>query len=210
MAAILAGGLVGCGGGLGADVLAATQITLFGHPDATFSRETVNNIPYASIAVKIGKGPRSLLILWRSEREEMHWLSADGAALVTRHGRVVRTAGLPATIRDTVSSREDPLVTGLHQLGETGSWDRELDLDPEGPVLLYSTFRVIGPRSIEISEINFDTILVEEHVETRGLNWSFTNRYWVDPADGFVWRSRQTIARNFPAVDIEVLKPPAL
>ena len=72
-----------------------------------------------------------------------------------------------------------------------------------------STFEVIGPRNITITEIEFDTILMVERNVAHSLNWTFQNRYWIDPFDGFVWKSRQHIARSFPPIDIEILKPAA-
>lgn len=202
--------LVSCGGGLGVDVVTAARLAIVGHPDTPISREVVNGIPYASIAAKIGKGPRSLLVLWRTEQEDLHWLSADGAAIVTRGGRVVKTAGLPTTIRNTVPRSPDPVAAGLHRGENRVYFDREIDLIPEGTVVMSSDFRELGPRSITIADIEFDTILIEERVAVRGLSWSFTNLYWVDPVDGFVWRSRQTISRDFPPIEIDVLKPALL
>jgi hypothetical protein len=34
---------------------------------------------------------------------------------------------------------------------------------------------------------------IDEHVRSAALGFEADNRYWVDPADGFVWKSRQTI-----------------
>ena len=36
---------------------------LFGYPDPLFTREIINNIPYASAMLKIGKGSNGLIIL---------------------------------------------------------------------------------------------------------------------------------------------------
>lgn len=199
--------LTSCGGGLGVDVVGAVRLTVFGSPDVPISREVVDEIPYATIAAKIGKGPRSLLVLWRTEGDDLHWLSADGAAIVTRGGRVVRTAGLPTTMRETIIFEADPVATGLQLDHQRTPFMREVDFASKGIVVMSSSFKVVRPTSINIVEIDFDTILVKEEVVAKHLNWKFTNRYWVDPADGFVWRSRQTISRDFPPIEIEVLKP---
>jgi hypothetical protein len=205
--ALLAPVLISCGGGLGVDVVGAVKYTVFGSPDLPISRDLVDEIPYATIAAKIGKGPRSLLVLWRTEGDALHWLSADGVAIVTRGGRVIRTAGLPTTIRDTIILGADPVATGLQLDPEQTLFTREVDFPSTGIVVMSSNFKVVGPKSINIVEIDFETILVEEQVLAGHLNWKFTNHYWVDPADGFVWRSRQTISRDFPPIVIEALKP---
>ena len=71
-----------------------------------------------------------------------------------------------------------------------------------------------GLIGVELAEMLYTrkidvTILVREKNSARTLNWRFDNLYWVDPADGFVWKSRQVIARSFPPVHFEILKPPA-
>jgi len=202
--------LVGCGENkLATTVSDAYRLAFLGHPDVPISRSTVTNLPYASIAAKIGKGPRSLLILWRTEGDQLHWLSADNAAIVTRGGRVVRTAGLPENMKATHSLTADPLVSGLQRPDGPSGHTRSVDFDQPTRygLLIDSSFRAIGEERITIAEIEFDTVVFEERCIVRTLNWTFTNRYWIDPVDGFVWRSEQTIARTFPTIEIEVLKP---
>jgi hypothetical protein len=202
--------LAGCGENkLARTVVDAYQLTVVGHPDVPISRSQVTNLPYASIAAKIGKGPRSLLVLWRRERDDLHWLSADNTVIVTRGGRVVKTSGLPESMRETRFMSPDPVAAGL-QTHDTGNRIiREVDLtDPlRYGLLVESYFEALGPEEISITDITFDTLRFAERCTIRNLNWSFTNLYWVDPADGFVWKSRQTIGRGFAPIEIEVLKP---
>ncbi len=206
--------LTACGQSpLGANIVRAIQYSVAGQPDAPITRELVSNLPYASVAAKIGKGPRSLLILWRKDSiGDLLWISADAAALVTREGRVVKTAGLPENLRNTRFANDDPVAMGLHTLQDQMISRRTIDLDLGNNygVDLVCEFQVEGQRDVEITEIVFQTILVRERCSARTLNWSFTNLYWVDPADGFVWRSRQHIARSFPPVVIETLKPASM
>ena len=202
-------GLSACGESqLARTVIDAYKLTVSGQPDAPISRESVSNIPYASVAAKIGKGPRSLLILWRQERRRLHWLSADNVAIVTLAGRVVATAGLPEEMRSTTGLGVDPLVSGLHKI-ERASFSREVHFERDGPVVsvLDSLFERVGERRIVIEDVEFETILFYETTNDRVQNWQFVNSYWVDPFDGFVWKSRQHIARTFPPIEIEVLKP---
>ena len=131
---------------------------------------------------------------------------------MTREGRVVKTAGLPENLRNTRFANDDPVAMGLHTLQDQMISRRTIDLDLGNNygVDLVCEFQVEGQRDVEITEIVFQTILVRERCSARTLNWSFTNLYWVDPADGFVWRSRQHIARSFPPVVIETLKPASM
>jgi hypothetical protein len=157
------------------------------------------------------------MILWRVEGEDLHWLSADNVAVVTRQGRVVKTAGLPVGMRDTLFHQPDPIASRLERPKNDKMFIREVRFDRGSPIaddqpseaLIESEFQEMGRSLIEIVEIEFETVLFRERNHVRGINWSFDNWFWVDPADGFVWRSEQTIARTFPPIRIEILKPAA-
>tara|TARA_Y100001960_G_C14746763_1_gene866073 strand:- start:447 stop:1115 length:669 start_codon:yes stop_codon:yes gene_type:complete len=182
-----------------------------GMPDVEITREIIDKIPYASISAKIGRGPRSILILGRYDGEDLHWLSADNATVITRSGRVVKTAGFPENMKATNYLGDDPVSRDLHKLSESRAFSRSIDLD-KGKLyglVLDSRFVSQGEHVITIAGINLKTILVEEITSARNLNWNFSNFYWADKIDGFVWKSVQHIARGFPPVEIEVLKPAA-
>lgn len=210
--AALATSLTGCGESpLGSTVVEAYRLTVSGHPGVPIERANIAKIPYASMAAKIGKGPRSILILWQTGNGEDLWLSADRAALVTRGGRIIRTAGLPENMRGTAFYGSDPLAAGLQDPANRIPHTRTIDFESgdRTTVALDAHFETVGPETVTIADIDFDTIEVRELCRARTENWSFTNRYWVDPADGFVWKSLQHIARSFPPIEIEILKPPA-
>lgn len=124
----------------------------------------------------------------------------------------MKTAGFPNNISDTYEITPDPLSKGLVSLGSNPSYRRMVDLPEQTRfgIEIRSTFRVIGPETITITELDFETVHVVEECTARPLNWTFTNHYWLDPADGFVWRSAQYVAPNLPQFVIEVLKPPAV
>jgi hypothetical protein len=185
---------------------------VFGHPDLPLRRATIAKLPYASMTARVGEGPQALLLLARSQGAEQHWISGlDRSVLALRGGRVVKTFGFPENLKDTRADAIDPVDRLLHKLTRPLHHTRYLDLDvgPHYGLVIDSVFQSLGPRKLRIVELDFDTILVREQNVARTLNWSFENLYWVDPADGFVWKSRQTIARGFAPVQFEILKPPA-
>ena len=49
---------------------------LIGFEDNTITRQLVENIPYASMTLKIGNGPKGLMILESVMDDEYTWLSA--------------------------------------------------------------------------------------------------------------------------------------
>ena len=104
-----------------------------------------------------------------------------------------------------------PIDRLQHKLTGPVRHTRYIDLDRGAhfDLVMDSVFESLGPQKVRILELDFDTILVREKNSARTLNWRFENYYWVDPSDGFVWKSRQVIARRFPPVHFEILKPPA-
>jgi hypothetical protein len=190
------------------------MLAAFGAPDTDIEREAIQSLPYATLSAKIGRGPRSLLVLGKKENGLEHWFSADQALLVIENGRIVQTAGFPDNLLKTVKNGNDPLNRLLH-LAEYGSdrnkleYVRKLDLSAENRfgVPVRSQFETIGHREIVIADIKVKTILVQELNTAFSINWSFKNHFWVDVYDGYIWKSRQHISRSFPPIDIEILKP---
>jgi hypothetical protein len=183
----------------------------FGHPDLPLRRATIAKLPYASMTARVGEGPQALLLLARKQGEEQHWISGlDRSVLALRGGRIVKTFGFPENLKNTRADRIDPVDRLLHKLKNPLRHTRYIDLDrgPHYGLVIESIFESLGPRKIRIVELDFDTILVRETNTARTLNWTFENLYWVDPDDGFVWKSQQTIARGFKPVFFQILKPP--
>lgn len=161
---------------------------------------------------KLGNGPRAVLLLERIENNGRYWVSAERATVVTRNGRIVKTAGFEQNLAHTQATQEDPLARSPHEMDAPKSYFREVDLrleDRYESIAIDSVLEIVGPRTIEILDLEFDTILIREKSRARTVNWKFENLYWVDVYDGFVWKSRQHFVRGLPPMEIEVLKPAA-
>ena len=61
--------------------------------DEGIDPELIESIPYASMLVRIGKGPSALMILESIKNEDYTWVSADGVYLVINNGRIIETYG---------------------------------------------------------------------------------------------------------------------
>ena len=48
---------------------------IFGYPDYPLTREMIEDIPYASLRIKIGKGPAGLMILQEKTDSQYSWVS---------------------------------------------------------------------------------------------------------------------------------------
>ena len=65
-----------------------------GYPEYPIDPEVIKNIPYASMLVRIGKGPEGLMILESINDDDYTWVSADGVYLVINNGKIIKTHGL--------------------------------------------------------------------------------------------------------------------
>jgi len=186
----------------------AAQLLVSGAPDTPISPEYVANLPYASMAAKIGRGPRTLLVLGRFDGPDLHWISEDKTAVVTRNGRVTRTTQIGRDLIDTQGIEDDPVATG--NMAFEGTHVRTVDLaDPTAAfgIPITSTFRVVAQETIKILDREFDTLKVEELNIASTVRWEFENMYWFDFQTGFMWKSVQHFARDTPPIETEILKP---
>ena len=189
----------------------ALRAAAFSPPDPPIQRAAISKLPYATVTAKIGKAPRAVLVLSRYDGPDLHWVAADRSVIVTRHGRVVKTAGLAVNLKNTRSFEADPLDSGPHRIDKPRTFVRYVDIDQNRRygMPIHSTFETVGQERITIVELEFDTVVVRESNKAKTINWDFENLYWVDAIDGFMWKSRQHIARSLPPLAIEVLKPAA-
>ncbi len=67
---------------------------IFGYPDYPLTREMIEDIPYASLRIKIGKGPAGLMILQEKTDDKYSWVSKDSVLLKIKGGRIVRSSNL--------------------------------------------------------------------------------------------------------------------
>jgi hypothetical protein len=192
----------------------AIGYAIFGSADAEIDNESISQMPYASLSAKIGSGPRSILVLGKKENGHEYWFSADQAVLVTKDGRLIQTAGFPENLKHTAFKGRDPVNRLLHLkkyglANQALQSTRNIDVSMGNRfgIPVRSHYKTIGDREIQIRGIKIKTILVVENNTAFSINWSFNNYYWVDAFDGFIWKSKQHISRNFPPIDIEILKP---
>jgi hypothetical protein len=172
--------------------------------DLPLTRADVDRIGYASIAVRMGEGAQALLILGRFEGDELNWISAEREVIVTRMGRVVKTFGLPEDVRTTIFLTADPLGRPAADLAAMPDCVRTLDFEPRhrDGVLARSRFYKVGDEDLTILGERHATELWEERGTAPGLQWEFVNRYWIETATGFVWKSRQAAAPGIPPLEI--------
>ena len=160
-----------CGSTVYEDTGTVVQMLVLGIPDVPVTRDQIRQIPYATIRAKIGNGQRSVLVLFRYDGSDLHWLSADRIALTTRAGRLVKSAGLPSDLRASSMVGDDPVAAGLHRLSGPTRATRLIDVEPGAlygiPVDL--TITPEAEETIDIVERSYDVVRVRELADRRHL-----------------------------------------
>lgn len=172
---------------------------------SSIASDLIDQIPYASMLVSIGNGPKALMILERISGDEYTWVSADQIYIVTRKGKIIKTFGLINNLKETLSPFNG-WNKGLYEVKDFVSYNSFTD-----PVL--NNLRVISNYSSESygeEELMFgvkNLKLVSEDISSEEIGWYRTNKYWLDE-NNFVWKSVQNISPILPEIYIEITKKP--
>jgi hypothetical protein len=145
-----------------------------------------------------------MFVLASKSGDDLLWLGGTSLGIVTRHGRVVRTVGFASNlsgVHATQGVRQDltqPSVDYLYDFGEQSRYG----------VPVKCTRQSLGNERIVIIGVSRDTTHVSEDCTASGMDWSFRNEFWVDPA-GYVWKSRQVVTPKLDSLAFEILRPAA-
>ena len=184
---------------------------LFGYSDYEITPEIVENIPYASMRVKIGKGPAGLMILQSFKGNILTWVSADNISINIYKGRIIGTSKLSNNLVDYFPKNEISFSEILSSNSINTRKYRSISLNnpPVSSMEILVNTSIKGRERINILGTEREVILIEEEVSNKYIKWNFTNKFWVDVTNGFVWKSIQQIAPNVPPIVLEVTKKPA-
>ena len=187
----------------------AFSALIYGYEDYPINQALVDEIPYASLRMKIGKGPAGLLILESIDQDGYTWVSADNIYITTRGGRIIRAEGLNNNLIDFVSS--EPSFKELIDGDYIKSQFRMISLDNPSVfnMKLKVSYKRVGFEEVIILDKKRELILIEETIENSYIRWKYNNKYWVDKNTGYVWQSIQEIAPNIPPIFIQITKKPS-
>lgn len=173
------------------------------HPTAA----SVAATPYFQMQVNAPAG-EAILILASAERGRLGWYGNGHDIVFTRDGAVVKTVGLPQNLDGSAFPSGNPFQTGLQRLQEPLDYSRRMDWSPgyRYGVVVQAHMEPKGLEDIDILGTVHHLRRIEERLTVPGLGIHMTNHYWVDPADGFIWKSRQYIAPGFP-LELIQLRP---
>lgn len=74
-------------------------------------------------------------------------------------------------------------------------------------MMITSRIEVLGRERITVIDQEIDCIHLAENCSTDRIEWEFTNEYWVDAANGTIWRSTQYYAPSSPPITLTIGKP---
>jgi len=188
----------------------AIKNALIGYPDLNITREFVENIPYASGLLKIGKGAQGLVILEKVEDKNYFWVSKDKVYILTKDGRIERSLGLLNNLTKITSIDQSfkEVLTKPNPVTDYYSYysfEEPLLLDLKVSISIENK----GIQEIEILGERKKLILIEESISSDLIGWKEKNKFWVDPNDYFVWKSEQNISPKLPKFIFQVTKKPA-
>ena len=186
----------------------AMKNAIIGFPESNISVDVINNIPYASMLIQIGKGPTGLVILESKLGEEYTWLSADQIYLVVHNGKIIESSGFQNNLIYTFQSPipfQDIINGKINDLKGYYSYDNP----PLKNLAIDFEYKVIGKEEVDILNTTKILIKVEERGHSYKLGWKFVNEYWIDQ-DLVVWKSKQFLSPKLPVIKYTLTKKPSL
>ena len=171
--------------------------------------EQVANIPYASMLVSFGSKSSSLLILESVYDNNRLWVSADNKLFFQRdNGKFYRTIGLP----NNLYSIDVPDINYTEMI-EQEEFNYLGYYSFRGPTLNNLKVNISaknkGKTMVNVFGREKELILIEETLSSSSINWKAINKYWIDPEEGYVWKSIQNLSPKLPPLFIEVTKKPS-
>ena len=196
-------GLAGCNS-LTGDAFDTLQVAVFG-PESQISVEQANAVDGPVLLANLGVAEALLVSPGQGTGlAEWHGLTE---MLLTHHGRVVQTAGLPVDLIAPLTT-DDPFIAGLHNLADGYEVTRLVDYPAQYRTGLQQHARYSRGR---IESINFmgsthKLLRIDELVRIPELKFRARNQYWVEPDTGLVRYSIQHLSPELPPLYLTLAK----
>lgn len=158
------------------------------------TRAQVDAVAYPQILVTTTTS-EGVMAMTRRRGDLEFWVASGKQVLMMRDGLVVRSVGLGqgVSLDGTRFNGESPFKRGLQHLPDGYTSSRLIDIY-EGyrvGIPVNSRFSRVGIEHIRILDKEYALLRVDEQVDAPVLDFKATNRYWVDPQDGFIIQSEQ-------------------
>ena len=172
------------------------------------SQEEINRIPYASLQMKIGRSPFSLIVLEEDLGNSLKWTSSNLIKIYTKNGKIIKFSGIDNELVSLQMDPNNPLLTGTL----TNSTDEDLTAfytfrNPDlFDMPIKSNFKFLSEEEIIFLG---EKILVNKFIEKSYENlirWNFENLYWINPVNNEVIKSIQNITPKNPRVEYKITR----
>lgn len=152
------------------------------------------NYPQLKLTTPSGSG---VLALVREREDLQFWVASGKQVLLLRDGLAVRSIGLglQGDLDGTRLADDSPFKHGLHHVADGFTTRRWIDLykGQEVGVIVNSRFSRRATETLEILDKPYSVLRIDEQIDAPAIGLSATNRYWVDPRDGFILQSEQQL-----------------
>lgn len=178
-------------------------------PRRELTRAELNRIPYATIAVSSEGGPRAYLVPQADNGGYLDYRDEAGNSVRMLGGAVagLQTAGLD--LDAVLFEANDPIASPRPLASWPGEVWRQYQFSKRhlGPyvIALRCAFKLAGPETIEIAEIGYTLMRVDE--TCANAQRTVTNAYWTDIRTGFIWKSQQWLGPTIGQIGIEIVRP---
>ncbi|MBZ9784379.1 YjbF family lipoprotein [Pseudomonas sp. REP124] len=172
------------------------QSALVGPDEIEVTAAQVADVRYPQLSLTTPSGS-GVLALVRERGDLQFWVASGKQVLLLRDGLAVRSIGLGlgGDLDGTRLATASPFKQGLHRLPDGYTSQRWIDLyqGQEVGVTLNSRFSRKSVETLEILNKEYTVLRVDEQIDAPAIGLSATNRYWVDPVDGFIVQSEQQL-----------------
>ena len=151
---------------------------LWNQTSGKVSYDTAALVPYASIGLEVEGEPQNLLVLTTALPHQHLWLSPNHIVVVTRNGRIIRTAGLAENLSDLAYSGQGSPQSALSHPGMPQHFIADF-----ADLQAYSVSITCVPKPAKAAHIKIlgHKINTLRLADAAGPFWSLANRLWLVP-----------------------------
>jgi len=216
LALAIAGLLAGCSSSGDNTFLrlgALAKVSFFGAEEQAaapqLTRAQLDEIPFATIALTFGDGPRIFLVPLADNGGYLNYRGSGGRGLVILGGAVSGTQSLGQDLEAVRHQPDDPVAHPTPVAEWPGQVWRDYQFAQRSgidySITLNCVFERLVRETIDIVEIDFEVVRISE-VCTNARR-QITNTYWVEAETGFIWKSTQWLGPHLQPATIEISRP---
>ncbi|MCD9086653.1 YjbF family lipoprotein [Stenotrophomonas sp. SY1] len=192
---------------MGRTTLQTVQLALQGKPDIRPDPVAVAANRFPQMKVN-GPAGGAILVLGHVRHGRQAWYSSERSIVFMERGLVVATHGGTPELRDMVIEGNNPFGA-LHMVEPGTRVRRRYDVMPgyRYGMQVQGTLQPVGQEEVTILGHTRSLLHIREQLQSD--HWRSSNHYWIDPDNGFIWKSVQAIAPD-TQLQIIQLKPYAV